>query len=351
MWRSHVVSLLLAALVTLAFPMASIPPEEKLRNVRAEIVPQLGHANWGEISSVAFSPDGRLALSANADIKLWDVSSGYELRSFYGHSDIVTSLAFSSDGRLVVSASRDQTIKLWEVSSGQQLRSFASVGWVESVAFSSSANLILSGGQNFSTNPTTGMMELWDALTGSRLRSFGNFEGIVNSVAFSPDGNLALAASSGVNALSLWDVATGHPLCSLVGSGNVSSAAFSPNGKLIISSGLGSMAVWEVAKCREIRKFAYSNSYMLPRSLAFSTNDNLAISGASDGVRIWDVASGRELRSLEIATPVALSPDGRLILSGGIWRQFALQSNGNLTLPVPESRAFRVPMLWISLWS
>src|SRR5262249_32286040 len=64
-----------------------------------------GHADavWG----VAFSPDGRRALSGSMDqtLRLWDLATGAELRTFVGHEDGVTAVGFAPDGRRAVSAS------------------------------------------------------------------------------------------------------------------------------------------------------------------------------------------------------------------------------------------------------
>ncbi|MCJ8283707.1 MAG: hypothetical protein MJK14_28995, partial [Rivularia sp. ALOHA_DT_140] len=43
----------------------------------------------------------------------WDLSSGKEISTFQGHQSIVTSVAFSPDGKILATASR--TIKLWSL--------------------------------------------------------------------------------------------------------------------------------------------------------------------------------------------------------------------------------------------
>ena len=65
-----------------------------------EAFPSLGHSKG--VYSVAFSPDGRLALMGSDDntLRLWDVSTGKEIRTFAGHTSWVTSVTFSPDGRL-----------------------------------------------------------------------------------------------------------------------------------------------------------------------------------------------------------------------------------------------------------
>src|SRR5262249_5912677 len=58
------------------------------------------------------------------------------IRTFTGHSGIVRSVAFSPDGRTALSASDDRTLKLWEVATGEELRTFTAHSWtVDSVAF------------------------------------------------------------------------------------------------------------------------------------------------------------------------------------------------------------------------
>ena len=52
-------------------------------------MPQIGHAS--DVTAAAFSPDGRTALSGSGDktLKLWDVATGQELRTFTGHTGSV----------------------------------------------------------------------------------------------------------------------------------------------------------------------------------------------------------------------------------------------------------------------
>jgi hypothetical protein len=81
------------------------------------------------VRSVAFSPDGRRALSAGGGggravgvpaihhcvIQLWDLKSGEELRRFTGHQKFVLAVTFSPDGRYALSGSSDQTLRLWRL--------------------------------------------------------------------------------------------------------------------------------------------------------------------------------------------------------------------------------------------
>ena len=63
-----------------------------------ELFIQMGHS--GGINAVAFNPDGKHCLSGSGDytIKLWDLETGREIKTFTGHTNRVTSIAFSPEG-------------------------------------------------------------------------------------------------------------------------------------------------------------------------------------------------------------------------------------------------------------
>jgi platelet-activating factor acetylhydrolase IB subunit alpha len=95
-------------------------PAEEYKNIRT--LPGHDHS----VSSIRFIPSGaagaplsgNLLASASRDksIRIWDVTTGYCLRTLRGHADWVRSISPSVDGRLLLSTSSDQTARIWDLS-------------------------------------------------------------------------------------------------------------------------------------------------------------------------------------------------------------------------------------------
>jgi TIR domain/WD domain, G-beta repeat len=114
-WLLLGVGVIAAAAAFLEFQPGSWPPpyDESARTFAEPT---------GSVDSVAFSPDGRTALSGGYALKLWEVATGKDVRSFSGGD--TRSVAFSPDGRTALSGGY-HTLILWDVATGKELRSFS----------------------------------------------------------------------------------------------------------------------------------------------------------------------------------------------------------------------------------
>lgn len=303
----------------------------------AEIVPQIGHT--ADVQSVAFSPDGRFILSGSSDatIILWETATGRMLRTITGQGAPVRAVAFSPDGRTALSGGGGGTLKLWDILTGKELRSFGG-GWLDSitqsffspatgndriigvtsVAVSRDGRYALSGhcDRKEFMHCSKGSMKLWEISTGTNVYTFTEPYHAAMSVAFSPDGRLALSSAP-----SLWDTTSGKQLRKF----NYESAAalaFSADGRFALTgsnSSLGTLMLWDMPSANKIREFAAGSPII---TVALSPDGRFALSGTRNydyKAKLWDVATGRLVREFTARSwnnSVTFSPDGRYVLAG-----------------------------------
>src|SRR5262249_40347589 len=101
--------------------------------------------------------DGRLAVAAADEVKVWDAATGREALTLRGHTAGVTGVAFSPDGRRLTSAADDRVVKLWDTATGQEVLTLRGhTGVASSVAFSPD-------GRRLATASRDGTVRVWDA--------------------------------------------------------------------------------------------------------------------------------------------------------------------------------------------
>ncbi len=315
---------------------------------------------------LAYSPDGKFVIvGTGSEMLIYDPSTGRQTRSLIGHTEEINSVIFSNDGKSILTSSHhndrvaseksNAPARLWDLATGQQKQSFDYFLDVTAVGFSPDNRRVL-----LDTFPTA---SLWDALTGQRLKDFGSKneneqDEYVTCSALSSDGHLALTASKGGN-VSLWDMNTGqlihafkirssavaftpdgrfvltqegHPttvsVWNIETGGKVRSfsaelgAAFSPDGRYVLAQESHAQRLWDPATGLQISTFnhdAHSHYTNLASSsdgryvVTMSENENIA--------NLWEAETGRHVQSFEGDSDwlfsVAISPDGRFVLTGG----------------------------------
>lgn len=205
---------------------------------------------------------GTLLASCSSDltIKLWDPADEHKnIRTLLGHDHSVSAIHFIPSGaagaplsgNLLASASRDQTLKIWDVTTGYCVRTLQGhTGWVRDVCPSVDGRFLLSTGDDMTarlwnisvsnaTNPLTmfGHDHFIECCTLAPPASYQHLAQLAGLKKAPPSSNTAeyMATGSRDKTIKIWD-ARGTCLKTLIGHDNwVRALVFHPGGKYLLS--------------------------------------------------------------------------------------------------------------------
>jgi RNA polymerase sigma factor (sigma-70 family) len=288
---------------------------------------------------VALSPDGRwLAWSVRdpnvrfkdpgepntmydgSRICLYDLTAGRQSDHFPGFAGYANELWFTADGTTLVTVDhRDGTVRLWDVATGKERRSFRAArdqekgrSYMITVAALSPDGRTLAVGHRRRDNTTALFspvaVRLWDVPSGRELHELTGHTNVVLGLAFAPDSRLLVTCSENPHSVGLpglpgaprvdlvlvWDVATGKRVAALpeglpIGAG---SAAFAPDGRtLATASADGLVRLWEVATWTVRASFQGHRDRVT--ALAFEPDGRLLSGSLDTTVLAWDVRPPR----------------------------------------------------------
>ncbi|HEY9695859.1 MAG TPA: hypothetical protein V6D10_01105 [Trichocoleus sp.] len=95
------------------------------------------------INDLAFSPDSNVIAFANKDdtVNLQNLATGQAVQALKQYSDEVTSLNFSSDDQIIATSS-SREMKLWDVTTGQEIKTYSHLSGLSGSSFSKNGNAI-----------------------------------------------------------------------------------------------------------------------------------------------------------------------------------------------------------------
>ena len=282
--------------------------------------------NGSYVNYLTISPDGKRLLSSNADnkIKLWDFSTGKEIRTLIEASIPINYFAITPDWRAIVTGGADNTIDVWDFATGKKIRTLK--------GHSSYLNYVVMtpDGKKLASASADNTIKIWDFSTGKELLTLKGHSSYVNYLVVTPDGK-KLASASADNTIKIWDFSTGKELLTLSGhSGSVNTLALRTDGKKLVSASAdGIIKIWDFSTGKELLTLTGHASAVKP--LAITPDGKKLVSASADGIiKIWDFSTGKEIQTLNAhsssVNSLVITPDGKKLVSASadgiikVWR-------------------------------
>lgn len=271
-----------------------------------ETVIQKGHEL--AVVAIAVSPDSNYVATASKDksAKLWEVSTGREVRSFLGHEATVTSVEFSADGKYLLTGSNDKTVRIWNVETGREEQNILTEDYITDVAIDPRLNFFVRAGYGNSGYGDTAVV--YDLKSRKQLAriSVAPDKGLGSGVdvAISPDGSW-IAFGEDNRVVSLYttrDWKKVHTFQYEEGycGGCGTRVVFGPDSKsLYLASHNGPVRKYDLASFKLLHTFE-DKTEDLTGFAASADGRTLAVATEKE-VRIWDENSGKLLSTLPSA--------------------------------------------------
>jgi WD40 repeat protein/tRNA A-37 threonylcarbamoyl transferase component Bud32 len=258
-------------------------------------------ADQGAVWSVAYGPGGQRLVSAGQDgtVKVWDTGTGRMVFDLRGHNRRLWSVACSRDNKYMAAAG-GELVKIWNARTGSELRTLPPhLSWCKSVAFLHDNTLVSADGQ---------LIRFWDPESGKEIRTLRGHQAPIWGLAVSSDGH-RLATATGAEQfrpgilmkteLKVWDPATGQARVTLTEHTQpIAGVALSPDGQFVASVSYDHTArVWDANTGSRILLISQPPSDYF-YGVAFCADGRRLALADQRTVRFWDLSTGETLLAL-----------------------------------------------------
>lgn len=152
---------------------------------------------------VYITPDEKhfLASDVTTTLKLYKTKTGQLIRTYTGHTGIVSQVIFFEQGNKFLTAGEDKFIGIWDMKQTSPVNKL--IGHrdqVSKIAITPDEKYLISGGKDK-------MLFIWDLSTGAMVKKLFAHSAEITSIAISPDQKYVASAAKDKR-LCLWDIAT-----------------------------------------------------------------------------------------------------------------------------------------------
>jgi WD40 repeat protein len=201
-------------------------------------------AAGGVVWSLAYAPDG-----SHWAVGMHDGHIGMvpvhppAMFSFAAHRGPVSTLTFSPKGRLLASAGHDCRVVLWETHRSRPSTSGRLLGrhgdWVRALAFAPDGTTLASAGED-------GVILLWSVDEGQLATTLTAHQGRVSALAYTPDGRTLVSAGWDETVRLWYSTGWGQRACFNWQIGRLHGLAIAPDGMTAAAAGDGDVVVWDL---------------------------------------------------------------------------------------------------------
>ena len=291
----------------------------------SQLKARTGFAQFSEyVNEAHFSPNGQWIAANTDDRKIWTIPSD-QIGNTPDNRAVVTAtqgltseLAISPDSNWIAAVENDENIVSYNrvvVSSldGKKKNFLYHDGiLIDAVAFTPDSRQIVTADEN-------GIINIWDVESGEKLYNFTT-DGIILSLAVSPNGKYLAAGIEESNSTRVWDLATRTQIAELPQIGRIKSLQFSRSGDVLATgSSETTVYLWNAkdGSFNSIGDELPANGEVL--SIAFSLDDKrLAIGDSTGYVHLFDLELHQEIARLphvDKVTSISFSPDGKRLIT------------------------------------
>lgn len=263
----------------------------------------------GNFISLDFSPDGKKIAAGTDDYKIWIINAETlkKEKVIEAGDYSVKSLAFSPDGAKLASGSYEKVVKIWDAASGELAQSFdGHTQTITALEFTPDGSKLASASEDST-------VRIWDLAEEGKMHKTLEIANQVDDIEFSADGAILACNSNYQKQLQIWDIAKGKQIATI--EEWFTSIEKGADSTQILTANNSEIKAWNIKTGEEIKKIAEIGG----RKLSVCTKNNLLAVLNNDAVNLIDMQSGAKKmhfgKDVRYPQKIHFSPTGRFIVT------------------------------------